>query len=113
MKLNIKNSTIRKGYPVLCGLIVGGMTGGVMQSVFHFLLFGGLAWWFFRNEMLNDFQLDGIVSYGSRHRDNTNAPDLGCFNNGCGCYCQCLYGSGVFCSGNGSTCFCDDTDIFC
>ncbi|MBP9714180.1 MAG: hypothetical protein KBD60_10895 [Sterolibacterium sp.] len=86
MKLNLKKSTIRKGYPVLCGLVVGGITGGVMQSIFHFLLFGGLAWWFFRNEMRDEVRFDGVVSNDYRHNDCTLEQDLDHLRGGMGFY---------------------------
>ena len=34
-------------YPIFCGLVVGGMLGGITQSFVMFGLFGGIAWAYF------------------------------------------------------------------
>ena len=38
---------IAKHWPLICGLIIGGMLGGIMQSVSAFLLFGMIGWAYF------------------------------------------------------------------
>ena|ERR1035437_5418669 len=38
---------VAKFWPLICGLIIGGMLGGIMQSISAFLLFGMIGWAYF------------------------------------------------------------------
>ena len=38
---------IAKFWPLICGLIIGGLLGGIMHSFSFFLLFGAIGWAYF------------------------------------------------------------------
>ena len=75
MKINYMK--IRKFWPLICGLIVGGMLGGIMQSLAAFLLFGGVAWAYFGSEFFNGFSVESAMASGRYRHDNSGfASDL-------------------------------------
>jgi hypothetical protein len=48
MKMTPKTYRIvAKFWPLICGLIIGGLLGGIMQSFIAFLLFGTIGWAYF------------------------------------------------------------------
>jgi hypothetical protein len=47
-------------YPVFCGLVVGGMLGGLMHSFFMFALFGGITWLYFFSDLFHVLPAGGV-----------------------------------------------------
>jgi hypothetical protein len=47
-------------YPVFCGLVVGGMLGGLMHSFFMFALFGGITWLYFYLDFFHVLPAGGV-----------------------------------------------------
>jgi hypothetical protein len=50
MKIKMLPKTYRiiaKFWPLICGLIIGGLLGGIMHSFSFFMLFGAIGWAYF------------------------------------------------------------------
>jgi hypothetical protein len=47
-------------YPVFCGLVVGGMLGGLMHSFLMFALFGGITWLYFYLDFFHVLPTGGV-----------------------------------------------------
>ena len=62
---------IRHGWPLVCGLVVGGLLGGLMHSVPLFFLFGGMAWlyfWALMREYVTHGSEEGLFNLGGDDR---------------------------------------------
>lgn len=55
-------------YPIFCGVVVGGLLGGITQSVSLALLFGGIAWAYFFFDFFHRLP-EGGVSYEEVDQD--------------------------------------------
>lgn len=63
---------VAKFWPLICGLIIGGLLGGIMNSFSFFLLFGAIGWAYFH--FYRFYELPGIPceeSKGEARSDDT------------------------------------------
>jgi hypothetical protein len=63
-------------YPVFCGLVVGGMLGGLMHSLFMFALFGGMAWLYLYLDFFHVLPAGGVPVACDARADWQSSTDL-------------------------------------
>lgn len=63
--MNAKLRLLRRLWPLVCGLVVGGLLGGLTRSWSIGALAGGVAWLFFYVQMHSEGEVDGGYDPGS------------------------------------------------